>query len=146
MTANAIASVSLDPPLVLVVVDHRARLHRFLEAAGQFGVSVLSEEQEPAGWHFAGRPQPGPLPPFSTLNGVPVLDGAIAHLACDVSSAYLGGDHTIFVGRVTALRAAEGEPLLFYRGRFHRGIHGPFMRRAEDPDDAAERPALEAWR
>jgi flavin reductase (DIM6/NTAB) family NADH-FMN oxidoreductase RutF len=52
MTANAFTSVSLDPPLVLVSVDHRTRMHRLLPDTRRYGVSVLASEQERVAWHL----------------------------------------------------------------------------------------------
>jgi flavin reductase (DIM6/NTAB) family NADH-FMN oxidoreductase RutF len=145
MTANAFASVSLDPPLVLVVVGHQARLHAYLEHTRRFGVSVLGHDQDGDGWHFAGRPVPA-RSGFARLEGVPVLDRGIAHLACDLWAAYPGGDHTIFIGRVTALRAGGDAPLVYYRGKFHRWTNGTFARTDEHAAAADPRPESEARR
>ena len=118
MTANAFTSVSLDPPLVLVSVAKQARTHEYLSQARRFGVSILSAEQEPFAWHFAGRPRDGLKTPFVWKREVPLLQDALAHLVCSVETAYPGGDHTLFLGRVEELWYRDGSPLAVYRGRF----------------------------
>lgn len=125
MTANAVASVSLDPPLLLVCVGRGRRMHGVLEQAGSFTVSVLAEDQEHLSRYFAGqwdllRPEEVPL---DRTRGTahPVLAGSLAWLDCLVVAAYPGGDHTIFLGRVErAGWAEEGRPLLFFRSRYAR--------------------------
>src|SRR5207247_8310649 len=103
MTANAFTSVSLDPPLVLVSVAKQARTHEYLSQARRFGVSVLSAEQEPFAWHFAGRPRDGLKASFVWKREVPLLQDALAHLVCSVETTYPGGDHTLYLGRVEAV-------------------------------------------
>jgi flavin reductase (DIM6/NTAB) family NADH-FMN oxidoreductase RutF len=129
MTANAFASVSLDPLLVLVCVVRDALMHKVLEEVGRFAVSVLAADQEDLARYFsdAGRPtgmaqflpvawHPGPL------TGAPLLDGALAYLECDVEAAYDGGDHTVFLGRVRGVEraSADGDPLLYFGGDYRR--------------------------
>jgi len=118
MTANAFTSVSLDPPLVLVSVAKQAKTHEYLSQARRFGVSILSAEQEPFAWHFAGRPRDGLKASFVWKREVPLLQDALAHLVCSVETTYPGGDHTLFLGRVEELWYRDGSPLAVYRGRF----------------------------
>jgi flavin reductase (DIM6/NTAB) family NADH-FMN oxidoreductase RutF len=120
MTANAFTSVSLEPPLVLVSVDHRARMHQLLPDARRYGVSVLASDQERVAWHFAGRPlgEIGEL--FEWAGGVPLVRGAIAHVACSLHAAHEAGDHTLYLGLVEHLHSRPGEPLLFHGGTFGR--------------------------
>lgn len=118
MTANAFTSVSLDPPLILVAVAKQARTHTYLTQGRRFGVSILSAEQEPYAWHFAGRPREGLQTPFVWKREVPLLPDALAHLVCNLETTYLGGDHTLFVGRLEELWYRDGSPLAVYRGRF----------------------------
>ena len=120
MTANAFTSVSLDPPLVLVSVDHRTRMHRLLPDTRRYGVSVLASDQERVAWHFAGRPLRGAGELFSWVGDVPFVRGAIAQVGCSLYSAHEAGDHTLYVGRVEHLYSEPGEPLLFHAGRFSR--------------------------
>jgi flavin reductase (DIM6/NTAB) family NADH-FMN oxidoreductase RutF len=116
MTANAFVSVSLDPPLVLVSIDNRANLHRILPQSKRYGVSILSDKQEDFSQHFAGRPKEGSEIPFVERAGVPLLDGALAHLVCEVVDAHPAGDHTLYIGRVEYLDYHDGAPLLFFTG------------------------------
>ena len=118
MTANAFTSVSLDPPLVLVSVAKQAKTHEYLSQARRFGVSILSAEQEPFAWHFAGRPRDGLKASFVWKREVPLLQDALAHLVCSVETTYPGGDHTLYLGRVEELWHRDGSPLAVYRGRF----------------------------
>src|SRR5437667_9441672 len=117
MTANAFTSVSLDPPLVLVSVAKQAKTHEYLSQARRFGVSILSAEQEPFAWHFAGRPRDGLKASFVWKREVPLLQDALAHLVCSVETTYLGGDHTVFLGGVEETCNRGGFPLAGYRAR-----------------------------
>jgi 3-hydroxy-9,10-secoandrosta-1,3,5(10)-triene-9,17-dione monooxygenase reductase component len=121
LTVNSFASVSLDPPLVLVCLSRAARAFACIDAAGHFAVNVLADGQErlarlfasTAADKFAGldhRPSP---------RGDPILVGVHAWMDCDVVERHPGGrTHTIYVGRVTALAAGTGRPLLFHAGRY----------------------------
>lgn len=120
MTANSFTSVSLDPPLVLVSVDKRARMHGLIEQHKVFGVSVLSASQEGVSRHFAGRPDADveAALTYEWIAGVPVLSEALTAVTCQLWAAYEGGDHTLFVGEVTHVREQEGAPLLYVRGQY----------------------------
>lgn len=118
MTANAFMSVSLDPPLVVVAVDHRARMHALLQKTGRYGVSILAEDQEVLARHFGGRPQLVEDPRFVWHHGLPLIDGAVGHLVCRAVNVVSAGDHTLYIGQVEHLAYREGAPLLFYGGNF----------------------------
>src|SRR5262245_29747719 len=119
MTANAFMSVSLRPPLVLVSVDNRARMHALLNEGKRIGISVLSEGQEALSDRFAGRPGgPTPEPSFEVVRETPLVEGAIAHLVARVQRSYWGGDHSLFLARVEYARYGEGKPLLFHGGHY----------------------------
>lgn len=118
MTANAFMSVSLDPPLIVVSVNRKARMLAKIEAAGRFGVSILAEHMEPVAWHFAGKPKPELTDLFQDFHGLPVLRGAVAYFALRLHQAVDGGDHMLFVGAVEGLSRTEGRPLIFHEGRF----------------------------
>lgn len=120
MTANAVTSVSLDPLLLLVCVDRQARMAGVIVEAGRFAVNILRADQEQLSRHFSGRPQDGVEPRLVELAGAPVLADSMASLVCAVERVLDGGDHLIVIGRVEALRRAEGadEPLLYFRGRY----------------------------
>ncbi|PZX02950.1 flavin reductase (DIM6/NTAB) family NADH-FMN oxidoreductase RutF [Psychrobacillus insolitus] len=116
MTANAFMSVSLDPKLVVISVGKYARFLDKVTQSKRFAVNILAEDQQLVSQHFAGKPQ-GEVQ-FGTLDGLPVIDGAIAQITCEVASVYEEGDHTLFIGRVTDLKLEEKNPLLFFGGQY----------------------------
>jgi flavin reductase (DIM6/NTAB) family NADH-FMN oxidoreductase RutF len=117
MTANGFLSVSLRPPLVLVSLG-RCRMNEMLPRTSRYGVSVLACDQEHFAAHFAAQ-RPSPVDPeFVWHDGLPLLDGALAHLACRVVDIHPAGDHVLWIGEVEHLHHRDGEPLLFYTGRF----------------------------
>ncbi len=127
MTANAFSSVSLDPPLVLVCVDQRANSLDLIRKAKRFAVNFLGEHQKSLSDWFAGKgreaeDQFADVPHEAGENGSPILKGNIGALECDLHQEFPGGDHSIFVGRVT--RVAVGEevrpPLLFYSSAYRK--------------------------
>ena len=124
MTANAFCSVSLQPSLVLVCIDHLAETYLHVQERGQFGVSILREEQEALSEFFAD-PERNPdaayrlgIEYLNMKSGMPVLKNALANLDCSVVSSHEAGDHTIFVGEVREILLGEGTPLLYFRGRY----------------------------
>ncbi|MBM4416227.1 MAG: flavin reductase [Chloroflexi bacterium] len=124
MTANAVASVSLDPTLVLVCVDRHGAAHAQLATVETFALNVLAEDQLEVSRAFA---QPGVdgmlgVPYRSGAHGAPLLRDAVAWLECAVHERLEGGDHTIYLGRVLALdiQRPEVAPLLFYAGAYRR--------------------------
>lgn len=121
LTVNSFTSVSLDPPLVLVCIDRGAASHDVLLAAGGFSVNVLAAEQEALAVRFASDPSEGRFDAVAWKaggTGAPVLEGTVAGLDCTVESVHPGGDHSIVVGRVHALRGGDGPALVFHRGAF----------------------------
>jgi flavin reductase (DIM6/NTAB) family NADH-FMN oxidoreductase RutF len=117
MTANAFLSVSLRPPLVLVSLG-RCRMSEMLPRTGRYGVSVLASDQEDFAAHFAGQRISPVDPTFTWEKDLPLLDGALAHVGCRVVDVHAAGDHVLWIGEVEHLSHREGEPLLFYTGRF----------------------------
>jgi flavin reductase (DIM6/NTAB) family NADH-FMN oxidoreductase RutF len=127
MTANAFASVSLDPMLVLVCVDHKARTHTHLHARKRFGVNVLAEDQRAVSEYYA---DPNPDHRYAereakarfdrTQHGTPVLHGALAYLECRLHTAQDAGDHTIFIAEVEDVVVRAGDPLLYFRGEYRK--------------------------
>ncbi|MGA4844422.1 flavin reductase family protein [Streptomyces sp. G45] len=126
MTANSFTTVSLDPPLVLVCVNREAVMHQVLTEAGHFGVSLLGAGQESVARHFADRSRPAGLGQFTEgtwrpgpVTGAPLLADALAHFECAPWRQYDGGDHTVFLGEVLAMRRRGGrDALLYVDGRF----------------------------
>lgn len=121
MTANAFSSVSLDPPLVLVCVDRKARTHERIREAQAFGISFLRSDQKELSLHFAGKPTDGVGQlEFRWVEGVPVLASSLGWIVCSLWTAYDGGDHTIYVGQAVEMSVGEGEPLVFWNSRYWR--------------------------
>jgi flavin reductase (DIM6/NTAB) family NADH-FMN oxidoreductase RutF len=119
MTANAFMSVSLRPPLVLISVDRRAKMHALLNEGRRYGISVLADEQRALSDRFAGRTGEGSEEvEFDVVHETPLVRGALAHLVARVVRSYWGGDHSLFVGQVEYARYGEGQPLLFHGGKY----------------------------
>lgn len=122
-TANAFCSVALDPPLVLVCLDHRSESRAAMSAPGvAFAVNILAQGQEEVARIFAGKGGPakfdGVAHEDSSL-GVPVLDGVHAVIECRSTAIHPGGDHDIVVGEAQRVEAdSEARPLVFHRGAF----------------------------
>lgn len=124
LTCQSFSSLSLDPPLVLLSTARSSTTWPRIAATGRFAVNVLAADQQDVstrfaisgGDKFAGQGwHPGAL-------GNPLLDGAIAHVECDIDATHDGGDHVIVVGRVRALEAPgldAGSPLVYYRSSYH---------------------------
>ena len=121
LTTNAFTSVSLDPPLILVCFDNTSRTLPAVEQAGRFAVNVLKADQGALAALFASKrvaKEKFAEVTHTEEHGVPVLDGALAWLVCDVDRAVPAGDHTIVIGAVRALDRDDGEPLMFHRGDY----------------------------
>ena len=120
MTANSVLSVSLDPPLMLVSVDLRNRIHKFLTESKCFAINILTAEQESISNRFAS---PGPKD-FSGIElkkaetGAPIFADALAYLDCRLVEVLSGGDHDMFMGEPVAGETREGQPLIFYQGNY----------------------------
>ncbi|GAA3868503.1 flavin reductase family protein [Saccharothrix violaceirubra] len=129
MTANAFTSLSLDPPQVLACVARTATMHRSITAAGTFGVSLLSADQQDVARRFADSSRPRGADLFAAVpvrvgaaTGVPLLEGASAWLECELAHDHEGGTHSIFVGRVLAagLGPVGVDAMVYAGGKFHR--------------------------
>ncbi|WP_114312364.1 4-hydroxyphenylacetate 3-monooxygenase reductase subunit [Thermus caldifontis] len=119
MTATAFMSLSLEPPLVALGIQEKARLLPILEASRAFTVSFLREEQEAVSQHFAGKPQEGVV----LVEGR--VEGALAVLRCRLAAVYPGGDHRLVVGLVEVIELGEpGLPLVYF-GRGYRRLVWP---------------------
>ena len=137
MTANAFMSGSLAPPLVVVSVGKKARMHARLRTARRFGVSILDQAQEPVSRHFAGQTVAGFAPAFTELAGVPVLARAAVVLAARIKHRYGCGDHTLYVGEVERLAVNDpAVPLLFYAGQY------ALLQAAPESEEGAPYPAF----
>lgn len=122
LTANAIASLSLDPPLVLVAVDKRAATLEYLVRNRCFAINILRLDQEEISRRFA---MPGPKD-FSDLHvtravtTAPILVDCLAFVDCRVVDVLPGGDHDVFIGEIMAGEYQGGEPLLYFSGGYRR--------------------------
>jgi len=120
MTANAVLSLSLDPPLILVSVNKKNQMHKFLKKSNCFAINVLRDDQEEISRRFA---TPGPKD-FSDLElvesktGSPVLVNALAFIDCQIVQVVPGGDHDMFIGKPLAGETRDGNPLIFYSGQY----------------------------
>jgi flavin reductase (DIM6/NTAB) family NADH-FMN oxidoreductase RutF len=135
MTATAVCSVSLEPPLVLVCVSKQSRFHQAITEAEAWCMSLLAADQEPLARHFSNRGR-DLLTQFdhvphqrAEVSGAPRLDGALAWLECTTYGQHDGGDHTIVVGQVVWASgwAADDEqdsaaPRTYYRGTYSPSV------------------------
>src|SRR6201984_3761464 len=125
MTANAFTSVSLDPMLVLVCVDHSTRTHAHLHTKKRFGINVLGEDQRAISDYYA-RPERSHEHAEAeagarfdrTKHGTPMLHGALAYLECRLQSSEEAGGHTIFIDEVEEVFFGGGAPLHFFGGKY----------------------------
>jgi flavin reductase (DIM6/NTAB) family NADH-FMN oxidoreductase RutF len=122
MTANAVTSLSLKPPLILVAVDKAAAMHAVLTASRCFALNILTEDQEHLSRRFAmrGPKEVNDLTWTKAVSGAPVLADALAWLDCRLAEILPGGDHDIFLGEILAGEAHNGAPLLYYGGKYRR--------------------------
>jgi flavin reductase (DIM6/NTAB) family NADH-FMN oxidoreductase RutF len=120
MTANSVSSVSLNPPLISVCVDHEAEMHGAILRVEQFVVNMLSSSQETLARRFADEHEDrfDGVGYHLSADGLVLLGGALAHIECQRYADYPGGDHTIVVGRVIGGTTSKGRPLLYYRGGY----------------------------
>lgn len=123
LTTNAVTSLSLDPPLMLVCLDRSTKTHPRLLEARAFAINIIRHAPgaEELCRLFAGKSERkfDDVDWREGMTGAPILHGAsLSHLECELEVTYEGGDHTIFIGRVVAAVRGEGDPILFYRGRF----------------------------
>ncbi len=122
LTVNSFTSLSLNPPLVVVCIDRTVDCYPCFEESKLFAVNILSEEQEELSRRFATKG----IEKFEGIkwhrgkNSVPLLDGTLGALECNVAQSYEGGDHTIYLGEIVTATAFGDRPLLFFKGKYHR--------------------------
>jgi flavin reductase (DIM6/NTAB) family NADH-FMN oxidoreductase RutF len=124
-TVNAVTSVSLEPPLLLVCLAHDSETLAAVQATSHFAVSILAEGQREHSTRFAAKGEqakPQEVDFSEHHPGLPCLPGALATVACRVSAMHHAGDHTIVVGEVLSMSSAPEDvtPLLFFRGSYAR--------------------------
>lgn len=118
MTANAFMSVSLDPKLIVISIGEKAKILNKIKQSKIFSVNILAADQQELSMIFAGQLKEHRAVEFHRLDGKPVLPGAVAQIACEVSAEHVEGDHTLFIGKVTDIHLEDAEPLVFYSGRY----------------------------
>ena len=121
MTANAIASISIDPPILMASIAVKAETHGAIIGSHSFSVSVLADDQQGLADCFAQPTTANKLKRFCDAawheaeTGSPILEGALAYFDCRLTERYPGGDHTLFLGEIVAAGYREdAEPLLWY--------------------------------
>lgn len=122
MTANAVTSLSLNPPLVLVAVDKSAAMHASLMASRRFAINILRADQEALSRRFAmrGPKEVADLKWMHAVSGAPIIADALAYIDCRLAEILPGGDHDIFLGEILAGDAHDGSPLLYFCGKYRR--------------------------
>lgn len=122
MTMSSFNSVSLDPPLVLFSVARSAYSLPAMRAAKGFAINILGQDQQDLSNRFARALEDKwhQVEHHLSLHDAPLLAGAIAHFECEPYARHDGGDHEIFLARVVRFSSPEtGDPLIFFRGRYH---------------------------
>ncbi len=121
LAANAVTSLSLEPPLMLACLDRGSRTLRAVESAGRFGINVLGSGGEGIARVF-GRKVPMAEKwdgvPHGDCSGLPRLEAAIVFIACTMRDVIAGGDHVIVTGEVDAIAQREGSALVFADGAY----------------------------
>jgi flavin reductase (DIM6/NTAB) family NADH-FMN oxidoreductase RutF len=127
ITVNSFASVSLEPPSLLICINREARSYLFISTSRVFCVNVLAGDQRRLAEHFSGKVRDRQFIEIgykTDATGAPVLDGALAHFDCELAHEYLFGSHSILIGHVVSCSARPGSPLGYFNGGFHDfGIH-----------------------
>ncbi len=122
LTVSSFASLSLHPPLVLVCIEKALKSHDAIAASRRFGVSILGARQIEVSQRFASKSEDK----FTGVEvrrgeaGVPLIEGALCTIECNVREQLPGGDHTIFVGEVVAVHVREGAPLVYFRSAYRQ--------------------------
>ncbi len=121
LTANAVSSVSLDPPLVLACVDKATESYAAFAESKVFAVNFLRQQQETLSRRFAesGGDKFAGVGYAIGASGAPIIENALGYVDCVLRHTFDAGDHTIFVGEVVALAATDdSDPLLYFRGGY----------------------------
>jgi flavin reductase (DIM6/NTAB) family NADH-FMN oxidoreductase RutF len=128
MTANAFMSGSLEPPLCVIAIGCKSRMHAVLTQAHHFGVSVLADDHEKYSRHFGGRPIDKLQAEFEHVDGTPLLAERLAGIAARVIDTHPCGDHSLFIGEIFYMNAKpHGKPLVFYDGHYAALVRRPGM-------------------
>lgn len=120
LTISAVTSLSLEPALFLICLDKKSNTLAALKESRRFCINFLSAEQASVSKVFASKSDNK----FSSVGygigelGVPLIDDAIAHGECSVHAIHDGGDHTIIIGKLESTDVYDGEPLVYFQGRY----------------------------
>jgi flavin reductase len=127
MTANAIATISIDPPILMASIARKAETHNAIIGSHAFAASVLADDQQELAECFAQPTTAAKLTRFCDAawheaeTGSPILEGALAYFDCRLIERHAGGDHTIFLGEIVAAGFRDdAEPLLWYGSHYRR--------------------------
>ena len=116
ITVNSFTSVSLDPALVLVSIDEKARAYEQLKGKN-FTINILSAEQEAICWQFAGRPNPDLVIDWDTTNVAPSIQGSAARIFCKPYQEVEAGDHRLYIGEIVDFDRTDLAGLTFFEGK-----------------------------
>ncbi len=122
LTVSSFASVSVDPPLVLICINREARSYLYISESKIFCVNILAGDQGQLARRFASKMRDNQFEgvAFETgQTGAAILAGAVAHLECEVAEEHHAGTHSVFIGRVVSCSSRSGSPLGYYNGAFH---------------------------
>ncbi len=127
MTVNSFTSISLEPPLVLVSLERMTRTRQIVTHSGFFGVTVLKEGQLNISDRFAGRDTEfqdrfAGLETFSLISEVPLIRSGLVSFDCQVSAQHEAGTHTIFIGKVLAIKSSPIQEPLIYHNQAYRQL------------------------
>lgn len=122
VTVSAFASVSLQPPSVLICINREARSYLFISTSKIFCVNILEAKQRHLAERFSGKLRENQFSGVEYVTdqtGAPVLTGALSYLDCEVSGEHHVGSHSIFIGTVLSAGIGSGTPLGYAGGEFH---------------------------
>ncbi|HZZ64493.1 MAG TPA: flavin reductase family protein [Candidatus Baltobacteraceae bacterium] len=122
VTVSSFASVSLEPPMVLICINREARSYLYISTSKIFCVNILAGDQRALAERFSGKRRENQFDGVAydvDATGAAVLRGTVAHLDCEVVEEHLAGSHSIFIGRVLSSGYRPGSPLGYYNGDFH---------------------------
>ncbi|MEP4484720.1 MAG: flavin reductase family protein [Halioglobus sp.] len=123
LTVNSFASVSLAPPLVLWSLQEDSEVYTTYCEAKHYAINVLSADQQALSSYYAGKDQHEIQPGHARQgeHGVPLINGAVAVLECELEATHVGGDHLIIVGRVQSMHnETDNNPLVFHGGQYRQ--------------------------
>jgi len=121
LTVSSFASVSVDPPMVLICINREARSYLYISTSKIFCVNFLAGNQRALAERFAGKLRENQFAGIEydvDATGAAVLRGTVAHLDCEVVEEHHAGSHSIFIGRVLSCISRPGSPLGYYNGEF----------------------------